>query len=82
MHGGVVNFKFNFTFYNIVVYNRVTFNNRVACCFDFISESWQSVEASCKEFHKISVFKILTNRKTELIAYRKILRNTCDGVRF
>ena len=67
MHGGLFNFKFNLIFYNILVYNRVTFNNRVACYFDFISESWQPVEASCKGFHKIIVFKILTNRKTELI---------------
>ena len=27
--GGVINFKFNFTFHNILIYNRATFNNRI-----------------------------------------------------
>ena len=30
--------NFNFTFHNILIYNRATFNNRVACCIDFIRE--------------------------------------------
>ena len=64
IHGGVINFKSNFTFHNILFYNRAIFNNRVVCCVDFIRESWQPVEASCKEFCKISVLKILTNHKT------------------
>ena len=58
IHEGVVNFEFNFTFHNILIYNRVTLNNRVACCVDFIREYWQPVEPSCKEFRKIFVFKI------------------------
>ena len=63
IHGGVINFKSNFTFHNIFFYKRANFNNRVACCIDFIRESWHPVEASCKEFRKINVFKIPTNRK-------------------
>ena len=59
----MINFKFNFTFHNILIYNRATFNNGVGCCVDFIRESWQSVEASCKEFRKIGALKIPTNRK-------------------
>ena len=63
-HGSVVNFKSNFTFHNTLIYNRVTFNNRVACCVDLIRESWQPIEASFKDFRKIGVPKIPTNRKT------------------
>ena len=63
-HGSVVNFKFNFTFHNTLIYNRVTFSNRVACCVDLIRESWQPIEASFKDFRKIGVPKIPTNRKT------------------
>ena len=50
--------------HNILIYNRATFNNRVLCCVDLIRESWQPVEASCREFRKISVLKISANRKT------------------
>ena len=64
IHGRVVNSKSNFTFHNILIYKRVIFSNRVACCVDFIREFWQQVEASCKEFRKISVLKIPTNRET------------------
>ena len=61
IHGGVIHFTFNFTFHNILIYNRPTFNNRVVCCV--LRESWQPVEANCKEFDKTSVLKIPTNRK-------------------
>ena len=57
-------FKFNFTFHNTLIFNRTTFNSRVVCCVDFITECWQSVEDSFKELRKISVLKIPTNRKT------------------
>ena len=67
----MVNFKFNFTFHNILIYNRATFNNTVACCVDVIAESLQPVEASCNGLRKISVFKIPTNRKTQLTVYAK-----------
>ena len=60
----MVNFKLNFTFHNILIYNKTTFNNSVACCVYFIREFWEPVEASCREFRDISVFKILINRKT------------------
>ena len=60
----MVNFKFNFTFHNIFTYNRVNFNERVACYVDFIGESWQPVATSCKEFRKINFFKIPASRKT------------------
>ena len=63
IHGGVINSKFSFTFHNISFYNRATFNYRVACCVDFIKESWQSIKTS-KEYRKIIVPKIPTNRKT------------------
>ena len=43
-HRGVTNFKFNFTFHNVLNYNRATFNNRVECCVDFTRESWQPVD--------------------------------------
>ena len=36
IHGGVMDFKFNFTFHNILIYSRAIFNNRVACCVDLI----------------------------------------------
>ena len=55
----MINFELNFTFHNILIYNRATFNNIVVCCMDFIRESWQPVEASCKEFCEISGLKIL-----------------------
>ena len=71
IHGGVINFKFIFTFHKIFISNKATFNNRGACCVDIIRESWQPIETSCKKFRKISVFKIPTNRKTYLIAYAK-----------
>ena len=58
----MINFKFNFTFHNILIYCRATFNYRVACCVDF-RESWLPVEVSWKEYHKISVLKIPPNRK-------------------
>ena len=48
--GGMINSKLNYTFHIILIYNRATFNNRVACCVDFIRESWQPLETSCKEF--------------------------------
>ena len=64
IYGDVINFKSNFTFHNIFIYNKATFNNRVACCVDFVREFWQPVEAGCKEFGKISVFKIPANCKT------------------
>ena len=54
----MLNFKFNFTFHNILIYNRATFNNKVVCCIDFIRESWQPVEGSYKEFCKIGILKI------------------------
>ena len=41
------NFQFNFIFHNILIDNRVTFNNKVECCVDYVRESWQPVEASC-----------------------------------
>ena len=69
----MINFKSNFTFHNIFIYDRATFSNRVACCVDFTRESWQPVEASCKEFCKLSFFKIHTNRKTYLTVYAKTL---------
>ena len=88
IHGGVINFKFHFAFQNILIYNRVTFKNRVACyvglvlcCVDSIRKSWQTVETSWKEFYKISVLKIPTNRKITSSLY-KIWGNTCDGVPF
>ena len=56
IYRGVINFKFNFTFHNILIYKRATCYNRVQCCVDFIKKSWQPVEGSCKEFLKISVF--------------------------
>ena len=58
IRGGVINFKSNFSFHNIFIYSRATFNNTVACCVDFTRET------SRKEFRKISVLKIPTNRKT------------------
>ena len=62
-YNNVINFKFDFAFHNILIYNRATFNNRVVSCTDFVRESWQPVKASCKEI-RISVLKILTNHKT------------------
>ena len=53
----------NLTFHKILIYNRVAFINRVGCCVDFITELWQAVEAICKEFRKMSVFKIPTDQK-------------------
>ena len=41
---GMINFKFNFTFFNTLIYNRAAFNNRVVCCVDFIRESQQPVK--------------------------------------
>ena len=35
----------NFTFHNILIYNRATFNNRVACCVNFVGEYRQPVRA-------------------------------------
>ena len=40
----VINFKFNFTFFNTLIYNRAAFNYRVLCCVDFITESQQPVK--------------------------------------
>ena len=40
----VINFKFNFTFFNTLIYNRAAFNYRVLCCVDFITESRQPVK--------------------------------------
>ena len=68
IHG---NFRFNFTFYNILIYSRGTFNNRVACWVDFITESLQKGEATSKEFREINILKIPTNRKIYLIVYAK-----------
>ena len=81
IHGGVITFKSNFPFHNIFIYNRATFNDRVASCIDFLRESWHPVEASYNEFRKISVFKIPTNSKTTNCLCKNI-GNTCDGVRF
>ena len=62
--GGMINYKLNLNFHNIFIYKRVTFNNRVACCVDFIRDSWRPVKASCKEFRKISDLKIRTSPTT------------------
>ena len=56
----ILNLTLLFTIFSFTI----TFNERVACCADFIREFWQPVEASWKEFRKISVLKIPANRKT------------------
>ena len=60
----MINFKFNLTFHNVLTYNRAIFNDSLVCSVDFANESWQPVEASCKEFHKINILKISTNHNT------------------
>ena len=35
----MINLKFNFTFYNILIHNKATFNIRIECRFDFIRET-------------------------------------------